>query len=767
MRRLERDVMQAGDTRRLTTILAIDVVGYSAAAERDQVRAIGRINALRARIAALAEEHGGRIFNTAGDGFMLEFPLASGAVRAAIALLNQTTSPESELPPVRAGAHLGEVMVEGQDLMGHGVNVAARLAAQAEPNGLVIADAVKTQLRGEVDAPFTPLGLVKLSKMREPIAAHAYAPGGADGWRRRRLLAIAQRRWPVLAGAGVIAAILAAGGVIATQPRGYVFEPMQMVAHSRRAEFQPALSPDGRFIAYVVNYGTAHDYQTELVMRTVSGGEETALTDTDDYNEFLPAFSPAGDRLAYLRRRNPEEGHRCEIMVRDFPNGLDRRVGGCEGSGSNRIGWTVDGRAIVFTDSLSGGDETSRIRELDLETGATRDLVPPPPRGMGDRAPAMSPDGTRVAFVRYDTPERGDVFVWNTQSQRLTRVTNRNAWAQTAWADPRNLFVITLAESADATELSLWRADGRGSAQSLLPGLTQLTHPVTAQGVLALQVEAAALNLVRSGERGVVPITEGNQIDDWPDFSHDGTLAFISHRSGTWIYLQAPGEQPRRLAELTDRNPSGLRWSPDGLRLAFSGQEDGQSRLFTVDAASGVVQPVRLDLDEDVANPAWSADGESLIFASTHPQGPRLMRLRLDSTTPEPISGPGWIAAIQTREGLFAIRREQPGIWRLAPGREPELAFPGFRFPILSAVLLAPRRWSVSNGRFYLLEKDDNGQGRIRYRAIAGGPTVHVTDLDHLSGGQLAVDPTTGDVVYQVAVDEPQSDIAIMRYRRR
>jgi WD40-like Beta Propeller Repeat len=178
------------------------------------------------------------------------------------------------------------------------------------------------------------------------------------------------------------------------------------------------------------------------------------------------------------------------------------------------------------------------------------------------------------------------------------------------------------------------------------------------------------------------------------------------------------------------------------------------------------VQPVRINLDEEVANPAWSADGQSLIFASTHAQGPRLMRLRLGETTPQPISGPGWIAAVEAREGLFAISRNEPGIWRLAPGRAPELALAEFRPVLNNAVLVTARNWLVSNGRFYIMDEDANRQGRIRYRAIAGGRMVHVTNLDDLSGGELAVDPTTGDVVYQVVVDEPQSDIAVIPYRR-
>ncbi|MGD9981878.1 MAG: hypothetical protein AB7H66_14045 [Hyphomonadaceae bacterium] len=120
---------QAEGNRRLATILAVDIVGYSAAAERDQAAAAQQVAALRARVVELAALHGGRLFHTAGDGFMMEFPLASAAVRAAVALLNEAADAAGTLPRVRAGAHLGEVIVDGDDLLGHGVNVAARHGA--------------------------------------------------------------------------------------------------------------------------------------------------------------------------------------------------------------------------------------------------------------------------------------------------------------------------------------------------------------------------------------------------------------------------------------------------------------------------------------------------------------------------------------------------------------------------------------------------------------------------------------------------------------
>ena len=113
-------------TRKLATIVALDVAGYSARTEADEAKTTAEVAALRKVIEGIAARHGGRVFNTAGDGFMLEFGSSLAAVEAAFELA------ETCEPKVRVGVHLGDVVVQPNgDLLGHGVNVAARLMAQA------------------------------------------------------------------------------------------------------------------------------------------------------------------------------------------------------------------------------------------------------------------------------------------------------------------------------------------------------------------------------------------------------------------------------------------------------------------------------------------------------------------------------------------------------------------------------------------------------------------------------------------------------------
>jgi adenylate cyclase len=175
--------------RKLATIMAVDVAGYSRAMEADDGAAAEAVAALRRTIEEVIAPFGGRIFNTAGDGFMIEFPVASSGAQAALKLLSESNAGVKSLPKIRIGLHLGEVIAgENGDLLGHGVNVAARLQALAAPGEAIVSGAVQSQLRKAAGVPLTPRGRVQLAKMNERIEVFALAPEQQEApwrdWRR-------------------------------------------------------------------------------------------------------------------------------------------------------------------------------------------------------------------------------------------------------------------------------------------------------------------------------------------------------------------------------------------------------------------------------------------------------------------------------------------------------------------------------------------------------------------------------------------------------
>ena len=155
------------------------------------------------------------------------------------------------------------------------------------------------------------------------------------------------------------------------------------------------------------------------------------------------------------------------------------------------------------------------------------------------------------------------------------------------------------------------------------------------------------------------------------------------------------------------------------------------------------------------------------MFARLEPEGPRLFRVGLASgAQPQPVSDHGWFDAIETPDGLFAVHRLQDGIWRLAPGRSPELVLAGFRPRRDNAVLESQHDWTVRDGRFYVLDSGQPGRIRVLSRAIAGGPARHVVDVEGSFNGSLVVDPLSGDIVFGVEV-ESGYDIAVIPFSRR
>jgi class 3 adenylate cyclase len=157
--------------RRLATIVAVDVAGYSARAEADQDAAVDEIGGLARLIDDTCERFGGRLFNSAGDGFMLEFATVTGALEAAEHLAATAG------PPVRIGVHLGEVRVaEDGDLLGHGVNVAARIQARAPARTVLVSADVRRAIRGPLADRLKPRGVAHLDKMDETLELFALVP---------------------------------------------------------------------------------------------------------------------------------------------------------------------------------------------------------------------------------------------------------------------------------------------------------------------------------------------------------------------------------------------------------------------------------------------------------------------------------------------------------------------------------------------------------------------------------------------------------------
>jgi TolB-like protein/class 3 adenylate cyclase len=174
--------------RKLAAILAADVVGYSRLMNEDEAATLARLKALRRELfEPNTKEHRGRIFKTMGDGALVEFRSAVDAVNCAVDIQRALAERKEDVTEncrirLRIGVSLGDVIVEGSDLYGRGVNVAARMESLAEPGGICISGNVHEHVRGAAGLVFDDLGNQEIKNIPEPVRAYrVHLRGGVAG----------------------------------------------------------------------------------------------------------------------------------------------------------------------------------------------------------------------------------------------------------------------------------------------------------------------------------------------------------------------------------------------------------------------------------------------------------------------------------------------------------------------------------------------------------------------------------------------------------
>ncbi len=165
-------------SRKLAAILAADVVGYSRMMGEDEAGAAALVRERREIVQPIIHAHSGRLFKTMGDGMFIEFASVVAAVECALAMQRQMAAGnegalEAKRVLYRIGVHLGDVLVEGEDILGDGVNITSRLEGVAEAGGVCISGAAYEHVRGRIEAEFIDLGEKVLKNIARPV--HVYA----------------------------------------------------------------------------------------------------------------------------------------------------------------------------------------------------------------------------------------------------------------------------------------------------------------------------------------------------------------------------------------------------------------------------------------------------------------------------------------------------------------------------------------------------------------------------------------------------------------
>jgi class 3 adenylate cyclase/TolB-like protein len=266
--------------RRLVAVLAADVVGYSRLMEREEAETFERLRAHRQEVfePEIARHHG-RIFKLMGDGLLAEFSSAVDAVACAVAMQQQMADRNAAIAQkridLRIGINLGDVIVEGDDRHGEGVNIAARLQQLAEPGGIAVTRNIAEQVKNKLPLRFESLGNHHVKNLVEPIAVYR-AVTGATPARSRIVLWLPQvrRRWQPSMAVGLLVLLIAGGALWLLYPdKGPPTEPRSLaVLPFVNMSSDPTLDYFSDGITENITGGLARSPDLHVMSRTSAAG---------------------------------------------------------------------------------------------------------------------------------------------------------------------------------------------------------------------------------------------------------------------------------------------------------------------------------------------------------------------------------------------------------------------------------------------------------------------------------------------------------------
>lgn len=522
-------------------------------------------------------------------------------------------------------------------------------------------------------------------------------------------------------------------------------------------ETDPALSPDGARLAFAMRPDPA-DYResaTADIYITEGAGRTARRVIAHPADDRYPAWSFDASALAFIRI----DGATCDVMLFTFNDSRERRAAACGNVEEPRVSWSADGEWLV--ESFAPGPDPVRgwqIARISTRTGVREELTLPNPGTLGDHSPSVSPDGTRIAFVRGINGATADLHVIPFGGGPPVRVTwdNQDLVGVDWSADGRALFYAT----DRAGGYTIWRVHAEGGTPELVVGgAAKLKHPSVARtsGRIAYESWSYEINLWE------VPITPRLDLeadltptlrpavrtsDQWnhsPELSPDAArIAFVSTRSGgaeLWT-ADRDGANTQQLTTFGRASIRQPRWSPDGARILISASVNGQLDLYLVDVAGGALTRLTDDGDDEFA-PAWSHDGVAVLFGARRSGTWQLMRMTIADRARTQLTTDGGYASQASPDGktILFTRLERPGVWTIpVGGGESRLLVPGVR-------AAETVNWRVTPTGIYYIGATGQ-QPVIRRAPLFGGAGVDVAWIGNYSWPGFAVTPDGTSVLY-------------------
>jgi Tol biopolymer transport system component/DNA-binding winged helix-turn-helix (wHTH) protein len=597
--------------------------------------------------------------------------------------------------------------------------------------------------------------------------------------------------------AAITGVAIAVGAIYALVTRASGVEPelttVRFVALTSAPtnEGDPSPSPDGKHLAFSMRPLPGGGGQADIYMSDGPGSTPMRVT-TNPADDLMPAWSPDGATIAFARI----DGQTCHVILLSVADRRERTLTMCGNVMEPHLAWSPNGEWLV--ESFAPGPDPHRgwqIARISTATGAREALTRSAPGTLGDHSPSVSPDGSRIAFVRAINGATGDIHLIPFNSLPRRSATGAAAFQSAGGAAADDVPTRVTSDNQDIIGLD-WMPDGRslvfasdraggysifrvpvdgGAPHVVAGGSAKLKHPAVARasGQIVYESWAYEINLWESpipaarfeegdGLAAMRPVVQASDLwNHSPDLSADGKqLAFVSTRSGesqVWA-ANRDGSSPRQVSTFTRAALRQPRWSADGTRVLISASVNGQPDLYSIDAATGATTRLTDDDDDEIA-PSWSRDGASVLFGARRSGAWQVMRLTIADRARMQLTTDGGYAASESPDGrsILFTRLDATGLWTMPiDGGSARLLVPGVRAAETS-------NWRVTpNGIYYIGATAD--QPVIRRAALTGGNGEDVASITNYSWPGFAVAPGGTGVIF-ARWDRRESNIMAVETR--